>query len=277
MQLKNYQVKALEILKNFLTDAQVDVKAAFEKNQDAPNYSPRYQALNNLSEVPYICLRLPTGGGKTLLGTKAISSVAENFLHSENPFVLWLVPTKEIRQQTLKVLRNPNNFYGQILRESFRELKIFDVTEFRQLKPYDLTNCLNICVATFQSFKITDKEGRKVYQSDEELESCFENIPCQEYFRVDNRGYSSFANLLSYLQPLMIVDEAHNNSTMLSFETMEFLRPSAVIELTATPARNSLSTSTSSRPAASGSSVATVPPMTSATVVWTTSWPAVKT
>lgn len=239
MQLKNYQVKALEILKKFLTDAQVDIKAAFEKNQDAPNYSPRYQALNNLPKVPYICLRLPTGGGKTLLATKAIQIAAENFYEREYPFVLWLVPTKEIRQQTLKVLRSTNNFYGQILRESFRQVNIFDVTEFRQLKPYDLTNCLNICVATFQSFKITDKEGRKVYQSDEELESCFENISSQEYFCVDNRGYSSFANLVAYLRPLMIVDEAHNNSTTLSFETMEFLRPSAVIELTATPARNS--------------------------------------
>ena len=242
MNLKNYQTRTLDILENFLTDAKIIGNAkSFEKNRAAQGYNPDYQPLRNLENVPYICLRLPTGGGKTLIGTHAIQLVAENFLDKDFPFVLWLVPSNEIRSQTLKVLQDANNFYSQILYRNFNgKVQIFDVTDFRRLRPQDLKERLNICVATFQSFKVEDREGRKVYQAAEELEACFTKIPRQDYFILDEKGrYKSFANLISYLQPLMIVDEAHNYSTDLSFDVTKILNPSAVIELTATPAQNS--------------------------------------
>ena len=244
MELKNYQQKTLEILTAFFKDAVKNgVRAAFEHTQDAEGYEKIYQPLPGFEYVPYVCLRLPTGGGKTLIGTSAIEITADNFLDKDFPFVLWLVPTREIRKQTLKVLREPKNFYGKILYDAFNgQVNIFDVTEFRGLRPQDLSQRLNICVATFQSLKVDAKnqESRKVYQADEELSPCFANIECQKYFAKDNKGrYESFANLIAYLRPLMIVDEAHNYKTPLSLEVTQFLRPSAVIELTATPARNS--------------------------------------
>ena len=241
MQLKKYQARTLKILENFLTDAKIiGNEKAFEKFRKANGYNPNYQPLRNLENVPYICLRLPTGGGKTLIGTNAIS-LAADYIKQDFPFVLWLVPSNEIRRQTLKVLSNPNNFYSQILYRNFHgRVNIFDVSDFRRLRPQDLTQALNICVATFQSFKVEDREGRKVYQADEELGACFTKIPCQNYFIFDEKNrYESFANLISYVRPLMIVDEAHNYSTDLSFDVTKILRPSAVIELTATPATNS--------------------------------------
>lgn len=203
--------------------------------------NPAYQPLRNLENVPYICLRLPTGGGKTLIGTNSILLAAENFIERDFPFVLWLVPSNEIRRQMLKVLINPNNFYSRILYKNFNgRINIFDVADFNQLRPQDLTQALNICVATFQSFKVEDREGRKVYQANEELGACFTKIPCPNYFIFDEKQrYESFANLISYVRPLMIVDEAHNYSTDLSFDVTKNLIPSALIELTATPASNS--------------------------------------
>ena len=242
MQLKKYQSRTLKILSDFLNYAKLlGNEKAFEKYQDAQGYNSNYQSLIHLEDVPYICLRLPTGGGKTLIGSYAIQLAAENFIERDFPFVLWLVPSNEIRRQTLAVLKNPDNFYSQILYKTFKgKVQIFDVADFRRLRPQDLTQRLNICVATFQSFKVEDKEGRKVYQADEELGACFKNIPCQSYFSFDEKGrYTSFANLISYLRPLMIVDEAHNYSTDLSFDVTKNLRPSVVIELTATPANNS--------------------------------------
>ena len=176
-----------------------------------------------------------------MIGTQAIRLAAENFIERDFPFVLWLVPSNEIRQQTLRALNNPNSFYSQILHRNFQgRVNIFDVGDFRRLRPQDLTQALNICVTTFQSFKVEDREGRKVYQADEELGACFTKIPCQNYFILDEKNrYESFANLISYVRPLMIVDEAHNYSTNLSFDVTKILRPSAVIELTATPASNS--------------------------------------
>ena len=239
MELKNYQRTTLEKLANFLREAKISSSAtAFEKFRDAPGYSPNY--FSPIADVPYICLRLPTGGGKTLLGSYSIKIAAENFLERENFFVLWLVPTDTIRQQTLKLLRDRESFYRLVLDEAFDgRVKIFDVTEFRQLLPQDLSQCLNIFVATFQSFRVKNKEGRKVYQSDENLTPCFRDIPPQEFFITDEGGHKSFGNLLAYSRPLMIIDEAHNNSSPLSLEIVQKLRPSAIVELTATPAQNS--------------------------------------
>ncbi len=242
MELKKYQHRTLEILDNFLTDAKsIGNAKAFEKYQAAQDYNSQYQPLTDLENVPYVCLRLPTGGGKTLLGTCAIKSVAENFLEQEFPFVLWLVPSNEIKQQTLKKLNDVKSFYNQFLYKNFQGgLQIFDVADFHKLRPQDLEQKLNICISTIQTFRRDVKDVLKVFQADEEIESCFRNIPQENYFRLDDKKrYKTFANLLAYLRPLMIVDEAHNCSTTLSFETIKFLRPSAVIELTATPATNS--------------------------------------
>ena len=262
MDLKSYQQVTLDILDEFLSAAKLlgvsrafekirlsdkvlpstkisDDKELFDKLRRAEGYDSIYRSLSNLADVPFVCLRLPTGGGKTLIGTHAIQVAAENFLACENPFVLWLVPTKEIRQQTLRVLRAPNSFYGELLRNTFSRVNIFDVSDFRNLRGDDLSG-LNICVATFQSFKVTDREGRKVYQANEDMTPLFRNIPRQEYFHIDEGNrYESFANLISYLRPLMIVDEAHNYSTTLSFDITKQLCPATVIELTATPATNS--------------------------------------
>ena len=232
MELKNYQRQTLETLSKFLTEAKlIGSVAAFQANQNAPSYPRRYFELKGLEDAPYICLRLPTGGGKTLLGACSIKLAAENFLEREYPLVLWLVPTDTIRQQTLKLLRDTRSFYRQVLDAAFKsQVKIFDVTEFKQLRPQDLTQSLNIFVATFQSFRVENKDGRKVYQPNEFLEPCFKGIPIQE---------KSFGNLIAYLRPLMIIDEAHNYSSELSLKIMQKLRPAAVIELTATPAQNS--------------------------------------
>lgn len=231
LELKKYQRATLERLAAFLREAQRSGNvAAFEKYREASGYSPIYFEL--IKDVPYVCLRLPTGGGKTLLGSCAIKVAAENFLERENFFVLWLVPTDTIRQQTLKLLRNPNGFYRQILDAAFDDgIKIFDVTEFRQLRPQDISGCVNIFVATLQSFRVKDKEKREVYQANEALTPCFRGL--------NFSGDKSFGNLLAYYRPLMIVDEAHNNSTPLSLKVVKKLNPSAIIELTATPDDNS--------------------------------------
>ena len=74
MQLKQYQTDTLAILRRFLEEARIaGPKAAYEVLVSEPDqasklgrYADKYVPLKELPEVPYICLRLPTGGGKTL-------------------------------------------------------------------------------------------------------------------------------------------------------------------------------------------------------------------
>ena len=142
MYLKNYQKQALDHLSAFLTEAKVlgDSRKAFETQQEAPGYPPVYTSLKGLEDVPYICLRLPTGGGKTLLASHAIPLAAQNFLEKDYPFVLWLVPTDMIRKQTYAVLSNLESPNRKVLEDAFGgRVRVYDITEFTRLRP-------NLCV-----------------------------------------------------------------------------------------------------------------------------------
>ena len=76
MQLKKYQLRALDALDTFLSEAVTKPHGvAYNiacKVGDPGFYASIYEPLGHLSNVPYCCLRLPTGGGKTLLGAHAI-------------------------------------------------------------------------------------------------------------------------------------------------------------------------------------------------------------
>ena len=242
MYLKNYQEQTLEKLSSFLNEAKVcgNIAEAFKNQREAVGYSDSYDALPKLEDAPYICLRLPTGGGKTLLGAYAIPLAANNFLEKEYPFVLWLVPTDMIRKQTIKVLSNLNSPHRRALEDAFgSRVRVYDVGDFTRLRPQDCISQVNIFVATFAAFRVKSKEGRKVYAHHEFLEPCFRDIVKQDYFDEDKNGYASFRNLLAFYRPLVIIDEAHNHTSPLSLEVMQRLRPAAIIELTATPAKNS--------------------------------------
>ncbi|MBP5199516.1 MAG: DEAD/DEAH box helicase family protein [Schwartzia sp.] len=241
MELKNYQKQTLAKLAAYLTEAKViGSEAAFQNQQDAPGYPTKYAPIPNLEGVPYVCLRLPTGGGKTLLGSYIIKLAAANYLEQEYPFVLWLVPTDTIRQQTLKTLNDVRHPNREALAATFgNNVRVYDVTEFTRLRPQDVTGAVNIFVATFAALRVEDKKNRKVYDYHETLVPCFRDIPKQPYFDETEYGYQTFRNLLAYIRPLVIIDEAHNHKSDLSVEVLNRLRSSVIVELTATPAKNS--------------------------------------
>ena len=56
------------------------------------------------TDMPYFCLRVPTGGGKTWLAAKSVALVNTHLLRCEHSVILWLVPSKPIREQTLRAL-----------------------------------------------------------------------------------------------------------------------------------------------------------------------------
>ena len=107
-QLKNYQNNTLEVLANYLEEARiVGPKEAFYKilgNDRVP-----YHAIPGLEDIPYVCLRLPTGGGKTFLATHTVKLAAQHYVDKDYPMVLWLTPTSAIKQQTIETLKNPTH------------------------------------------------------------------------------------------------------------------------------------------------------------------------
>ncbi len=249
--LKKYQKETLEFLRLYLEEARFgNLATAFEnhRTESAKRAAPlAYRPLDKLENTPYVCLRLPTGGGKTLLGAYTISTAAQAFLERDFPLVLWLVPTNTIRQQTLETLKNPRHPNREAITQKYgNQVLVLDVADFTQIRPQDIKGKAVILVGTMQTLRVDKTEGRKVYAHHEDLESHFVNIPktldgLEKIEEGAGRGTIkfSFRNLLALHSPLVIVDEAHNATSALSVEVMQRINPACIIEFTATPAVNS--------------------------------------
>lgn len=192
-------------------------------------------------DMPYFCLRLPTGGGKTWLAAKGVALVNTHLLRCEHSVILWLVPSKPIREQTLRALRDRQHPYHTALREA-GPITVLDLEEAKSVTRATLDTSTTIIVATRQAFQVEEEECRKVYQSSGALMHHFDNLsPTQrdelltEGEGADRITPCSLANVLRLRRPFVIVDEAHNNRTELAFEMLARFRPSGVMELTATP------------------------------------------
>jgi type III restriction enzyme len=205
----------------------------------------RGNAYNPLSgfpaDMPYFCLRVPTGGGKTWLATKSVALVNTHLLRCEHSVILWLVPSKPIREQTLRALKDRQHPYHTALREA-GPIAIMDLEEAKGLTRATLDTATTILVATRQAFQVEEEECRKVYQDNGALMSHFDNLSPTQRDQLltdgevpDRRPLFSLANVLRLRRPFVIVDEAHNSRTELAFEMLARFRPSGVMELTATP------------------------------------------
>ena len=96
LELRHYQEQSLDALKEYLRlTVQHGAKTAFVLQTDRP-----YRAVPQLPGLPYVCLRVPTGGGKTFMACHALGIAATEFLHADRAVCLWLVPTNTIREQT---------------------------------------------------------------------------------------------------------------------------------------------------------------------------------
>ena len=248
--LKNYQENTLRILRQYLEAVRYgNPKSAFEEYMRSRDGGLRreYSPIERLEDAPYFCLRLPTGGGKTLLAAHSIKVSGESFLEREYPLVLWLVPTNTIRSQTLETLRIAGHPNREVLNEAFQgRFEVFDIADFTQIRPSDLREKVCVVIGTIATLRVEETEGRKVYAHNEHLEPHFSLIP-QNFENLErfeegvDKGKikNSFRNILAIHRPLVIVDEAHNASTSLSFEVLQRIRPACIIEFTATPAVNS--------------------------------------
>ena len=236
--LKKYQVATLSELKSYLELARtIGARRAFdERDKVGVKESRKYRPLEGMETVPYVCLRLPTGGGKTLLSAHTAKIAADAYLEREFPIVLWLVPTNTIRAQTLETLKKPGNPNYETLNTAFEgRVRVLDIAEFSQLTPADLQTHVCVIVGTMQALRVTNTDGRKVYAHNENLEPHFSSIPpdapgLERIEEGDGKGQIkfSFRNLLAWHRPLVLVDEAHNNTSSLSFEVLQRVNAACV-------------------------------------------------
>lgn len=243
-QLKSYQLDALKALETYLENSRLsgDTKKAFEefvRKHPTDSGQNVYRIRQGMGAVPYVCLRLPTGGGKTVLAAHSIEVAARAYLEQEYPIVLWLVPTNTIRAQTLEALKKNDHPYREAIDNAFDgRVSVFDISDVTQIRPKDLEDKVCIIVGTLQTLRVQNTDGRRIYDHNENFEPHFTKIsqgtPELETDKDGNIKFS-FVNILHYHRPLIIMDEAHKARSGLSEEVIQRINPSCVIEFTATP------------------------------------------
>ena len=198
----------------------------------------RYYPLEGFSaDMPYFCLRVPTGGGKTWLAAKSVALVNTHLLRVPRSLVLWLVPSKTIRDQTVRGLKDLRHPLHAALKDA-GPVTVLDLAEAKALTRATLDTSTVVIVATRQAFQVEDEESRKVYESSGALMHHFENLAQTQRAMLLTDGDSvpySLANVLRLRRPFVVLDEAHNSRTELAFDTLARFLPSGIMELTATP------------------------------------------
>jgi type III restriction enzyme len=246
--LKGYQQRALDSLREFfrLTARNGVPDFSFREitrrlSGEPVPYVP-VSASGLESDMPYVCLRVPTGGGKTLMACYAAGLAMRDFMHAGRAVILWLVPSNTILEQTADALRDPRHDYRRALDLACGAVEVVTIEEALRLSRATVDGQTVVIVATIQSFRVEEQTGRKVYDGkNSHMVEHFEGKPTDLLAGLergpDGKPKPSLANMLRLRRPIVIVDEAHNARTELSFSTLGNIRPSCIIEFTATPAR----------------------------------------
>lgn len=203
--LKTYQRTALDALRDFLTATRSrGVADAFAQSLSGQGRTEgTYQRL--FADIPCVCLRVPTGGGKTIMGAHAVAIAGAAMLDTDTPVALWLTPSDTIRSQTLEALANVRHPYRQALAEHFGDrVRVCDLESLQTISPHDVGKAGGAAHGMVEAGgKIVlaveiDAETRRIYQenfrpermaadvcqiSGEEIDCdiLFVGLPCQAF------------------------------------------------------------------------------------------------
>ena len=242
-ELKNFPLAAWKILKeqNVLPGIPQDGSIAI------PDYITR--TATSGEPIPHVCMKIPTGGGKTLLGVAALEHIKR-----DTGFVLWIVPTRAIYEQTIIAFRTREHPYRQMLeRISGGKVKLLQKND--RFTRQDVENYLCVMMLMLPSanrqqstgfLKIfRDSGGYTSFFPEQDNAAANQELAKQHPDLEKNSGgdhvKQSLINTLKLICPTVILDEAHkaygpNDKNNKEFVTsVNRLNPRFVLELSATP------------------------------------------
>lgn len=248
MELKSYQREVIKDLIRYLdllneTRSSAVAYARLWQEKGVPvglDGLPRYQDV--IPGVPTLCFKVPTGGGKTYLACNSIRPIFDALPATKARAVVWLVPSDAILTQTLKSLKDPNHPYRQKINMDFGgRVTVYTKQELLNGQNFNLTAIteqLSVMVLSYDSFRGRGKEGLKAYQENSALAAISQGLgkPQQP---IENADETALFQVINQLSPLVIVDESHHARSELSLEMLKNFNPCLVLDLTATPKKQS--------------------------------------
>ena len=159
MELKNYQKSVMNDLSLFLDriDESNDLYnawASFWAEKDiriGENGVPGYK--NKISGTPHVCMKVPTGGGKTFMSCSSVKRIFDHMPADKPKLVVWLVPSDSILSQTIRTLSDPLHPYRQRLDMDFAgKVGVYTkemLLNGQNFSPDTVREMLTICVLSY--------------------------------------------------------------------------------------------------------------------------------
>ncbi len=205
--------------------------------------------------IPHICMKLPTGGGKTLLGAAALER-----MKPAAGLVLWITPSRAIFRQTWRAFAQRLHPYRQYLeRACGGRVKLLKKTDAFSLA--DVENFLCVMPIMLQAADREDRNFLKIFRDSGHYPSFFpepDDKPAndkllEEYPNLETADVTgdetgpdlawgkqgpvkhSLFNVLKTARPIIVLDEAHNAYTRKRRLRLSEFNPRFILELSATP------------------------------------------
>ena len=143
MQLKDYQLQVLEQVERYLRAVVREREAGNTRHASLDAWRTvrggvYYEQTNGLGEdYPNFTIKVPTGGGKTVLATQILGWVYQTILRERNGagLVLWVVPSSQIYRDTLRRLSDRGDWYRVMLEHAVsRRIEVWEKTDIARLK-----------------------------------------------------------------------------------------------------------------------------------------------
>ena len=197
---------------------------------------------NSITDVPHVTVKVPTAGGKTFIACNALNTIFRHMPADKPKVVAWFVPSDTILKQTYKNLNDPSHPYRQKIDSHFgnavcvvdKEAALFG----QGISPTEIREQLTIFVLSVQSFAANNKDGRRVYRENGSLTE-YPQLYDSMTKRVEGADETGFIQVLSYLNPVVIIDESHNFEANLRVDMLKAINPCFILDLTATPRKKS--------------------------------------
>ncbi len=209
--------------------------------------------------IPNVCLKVPTGGGKTLLAAASVARVFGTYLQRHSGLVLWVVPNEAIYRQTMKALRDPDHPYRSLLNNAGAgRVKLLEKTS--PLNRVDTDSHLCVMLLMLQSAARQSKETLRFFRDrgnvlgflpgEDNIEahwdmlgrvpnldvySAYGGTAVQERAQKGSIVKSSLGNVMRLLRPMVVIDEGHHAYSDTALRTLDGFNPCFMLELSATP------------------------------------------
>ena len=225
------------------------VKKMYETINEYKDFTDKPDLLGNV--YPRLCIQVPTGGGKTLIGVETIRLFQEEFVEQKKGLVVWVVHSEAIYKQTIQALKSKTSSYRQKLDQiSGGRTIIIEKTD--ALRFQDVNQNLVVLMLMIQSASRETKENLKVFKDSgvfmdffpyeheqEKTNELLFKYPMLECFKDDFMGgkviKTSLGNIVRVCNPLFVIDEFHKIYTDTQKKVLDSLNPRCIIGLSATP------------------------------------------